>query len=92
MIDSEVNTITGNTIHDNSAYGIFVSHSDSNHLNDNTCYTGSFGIYLDNANNNVVINSMCYSFFYGIRLYNSDSNFLANNTCHSNVIHLTMVS
>ena len=88
------NTVTGNTIISDTAYGITLSDSDSNTISNNTVnldkntYAATYGITLSYSDSNTLSNnslSLTHNTFYttyGINLSNSNSNNLNYNTVY----------
>jgi len=71
-------------LYDNDC-GIYLSSSNRNLLNNNTCFENQQGIYSYNSYNNGLTNNTCIeNNVAGINLDNSDRNTLNNNTCNLN--------
>ena len=83
---SNNNTLNGNTISNNSGYGIHLMSSNDNMiLGNNASNNGHSGIYLKSSINNTVIgNTASNNYRNGIWLYNSSNNTVNGNTVISN--------
>ncbi|MHA2036988.1 MAG: NosD domain-containing protein [Promethearchaeota archaeon] len=76
------NIISGNTLNNNTYYGIKLASSDSNYISGNTANTNDgAGIFLVGSNNNNVSgNTVNYNHYYGgIYLYKCNNNTVSEN-------------
>ncbi len=73
-------TIQGfNIISSIDSYGISLSHSYNNNINNNIISGSNRGIYLYQSGNNSITDNNIKDGYYGIVLYNSTSNYLSKN-------------
>jgi parallel beta-helix repeat protein len=78
-------THISNTIVSSNLYGIHLSSSSGNTLDDNTCLNNDYGIYLYSGSSNTITNNTCNANNdFGIWFASSSSNTITNNTCDSN--------
>ncbi len=82
LLDSNNNTLSGNTASNSSTYGISLSSSNNNTLSGNTASnsSSSYGIYIETSSYNVLSNNTASNNSDGIHLYSSSNNVLSNNT------------
>ena len=82
------NTITDNTLNNNSSYGIYVYNSDDNNIHDNTCNYNSIGIYLNTnsslSDDNSIWSNTCNYNNTGIYLSGVSDNTLSGNITKDN--------
>ncbi|AGB05273.1 parallel beta-helix repeat (two copies) [Aciduliprofundum sp. MAR08-339] len=78
------NTITSNTIYNNSEDGIRLWDSISNTLASNTIYNNDDGIYLYSSISNTLASNTIYNNDDGIYLVDSSNNVLTNNIIYKN--------
>jgi len=82
------NIISGNTVHNNSQYGIYIWLSNFNDLSGNIVYNHTFSdIYLLSSHNNTLTGNTVYdSKEYGIYLETSDFNDLSENIVYNHTL------
>jgi len=81
------NIISGNTLNNNTYYGIHLVYSDNNYISGNIANTNNAsGIFLVESDiNNVTGNTVNNNYYYGgINLYNCDNNTISENTANNN--------
>ena len=82
-INSDNNTITGNTCNNNNT-GIYInSDSSNNTITRNTSNNNSIGIYIYNSSNNTITGNTGNDNSTGIYI-DSDNNTITGNTCNNN--------
>jgi len=80
------NIISGNTLNNNTYYGIKLAYSDSNYISGNTANTNNMaGIFLVDSNNNDVSGNTVNNNYYfgGIYLINCNNNTVSENTANN---------
>jgi parallel beta-helix repeat protein len=80
------NTISGNTLNNNTYYGIFLVYSDNNYISGNNANNNDgSGIMLWDSNYNILSgNTANNNYFYGgIYLINCDNNTISENTANN---------
>ena len=80
------NIISGNTLNNNTYYGIFLDYSDNNYISGNIANTNNgSGICLFDSNNNVISgNTLNNNYYYGgIYLINCNNNTVSENTANN---------
>ncbi|CEG11477.1 exported hypothetical protein [groundwater metagenome] len=86
LYNSSNNTLTINTVNNNTNYGIYLFSSLNNNLINNTANNNYNGIYLDfSSNNTLTNNTVNHNNDRGIYLYSSSNNTLTNNTANNNL-------
>ena len=80
------NTISGNTLYNNSGSGIWINKSNYNTLTGNIAYNNTLrGIHIENSNTNHLESNRAYeNIYYGIELEQSDYNNLSGNIVNNN--------
>jgi len=83
LLNSDFNTIIGNTCLDNDWEGIWLDSSNNNVITGNISQgNGEYGIWLDVSNNNVISGNTCQGNGWdGIELSGSDFHTVTGNTC-----------
>jgi len=77
--------ISGFTVTEAPAYGIYLHNADYCDISDNICSHSAFGIYLDGSNSNSISDNTCFNNEWsGISLSDSENNTISNNTCSNN--------
>ncbi|MDD1771970.1 MAG: right-handed parallel beta-helix repeat-containing protein [Methanomassiliicoccales archaeon] len=91
---SSNNTLSGNTVNENTYMGILVENSHYNQILSNTCTTGSYdsGIRITGSNHNIISGNTLTGHFHSILLEYSNNNTVSRNTCVSGYYNCILLS